>query len=328
MSLTRRHFLFSAAVLPLFNVLAGCNPTRNLTIATHVWPGYESLHLARHEGWLDPNKVDLLNTRSARETLRAIHEERADGGTLTLDEVLRARARGEALVAVLVFDISVGADAIYARRGIRSLADLRGRRVGYEEDSTSSLVLARALELAGLQLSDVERVPLSVDEHLAGWQQGKVDALVSYEPTISQLAKQDAHRLFDTRQMPDVVVDVLAIHQRALTAAGQLSAIRHVVQAHLTALRHITTNPHNAFARMSERLQLPIEQVPSAFRGLVMPDWRNNRRLLAGGEGRAPELLAGVKQLASLMVKLGLLKTYPDLEGLLNGDFLPSEEPR
>lgn len=328
MPLSRRDFLCSAAAFSLLSAFVGCAQPRKLTIASYVWPGYESLYLARHERWLDPNKVELLNTHSARETLRAIEEGRADAGTLTLDEMLRARSHGVPLVAVLVFDISAGADAIYARSGIRSVADLRGRRVAYEEGSTGALVLARALDIAGLEQNDVVRVPLSVHEHLSAWQQENIDALVCYEPIISLLAAFDAHRLFDTRQMPDMVVDVLAIHQKVLDAGNQNAALRHVIHAHFKALRHITTNPHDAFARMAERLGLSIEQVPGAFRGLVMPDWQNNRDLLAGSQGHPPELLVGAQQLGALMVKLGLLNIHPDLDGVLNGRFLPEEAPR
>jgi NitT/TauT family transport system substrate-binding protein len=64
--------------------------------------------------------------------------------------------------------------------------------------------------------------------------------------------------------------------------------------------------------------------VLATFRGLVLPDRDNNRRLLAGP---APALLASARRLSALMVALGLLPREDALAGLLRAAFLPGDEP-
>jgi NitT/TauT family transport system substrate-binding protein len=319
----RRDALRLLPGLALLPALAGCGPPPALRIASHVWPGYELLFLARAEGWLDASRVALLETASATESMRALAEERADGAALTLDEVLRLRAGGVPLSVVLVFDISAGADVLLARPGIERLAALRGRRIGVERGAVGALILGQALREAGLSAGEVMPVALSIDRHEAVWREGDLDALITYEPVAGRLLDAGARRLFDSRSLPDTIVDVLAI-RTAVLDGGSGEAVRHLIAAHLRGLAHLASHPQDAAFRMAPRLQLPPDRVLATFRGLVLPDRDNNRRLLAGP---APALLASARRLSALMVALGLLPREDALAGLLRAAFLPGDEP-
>ena len=144
--------LSAAAMLPLLNA-CGAQQAKQLVIASHVWPGYELMFLARREGWLPAESLNLLETASATGSLAALAEGRADGAALTLDEVLRARADGIRLTIILVFDISAGADVVLARPNIHTLADLSGKRIGVEKTALGALVLYKLLAAAGLPAS-------------------------------------------------------------------------------------------------------------------------------------------------------------------------------
>ena len=118
---TRRDFLAGLGALALLQLVPGCTARPALRIASHPWPGYELLFLARREGWLSEQQVRLVETSSATASLAALERGTVDGACLTLDELLRARDRGLQLTAVLVFNVSAGADHILARPGITSV---------------------------------------------------------------------------------------------------------------------------------------------------------------------------------------------------------------
>ncbi|MDP2833037.1 MAG: hypothetical protein Q8Q28_07045 [Pseudomonadota bacterium] len=109
---SRRRLLRSLPALALTPWFPACKrvSTRPLTIASHVWPGYELMFLARQEGWLASTDLRFLETATATASLAALAADQADAAALTLDEVLRARDQGIALNIVLVFDISAGVD--------------------------------------------------------------------------------------------------------------------------------------------------------------------------------------------------------------------------
>jgi NitT/TauT family transport system substrate-binding protein len=73
------------------------------------------MFLARERGWLNDSQVQLVQTRSASESISALRSGKVQAAALTLDEVLVARASGLALSVVLVFNVSLGADMLVAR---------------------------------------------------------------------------------------------------------------------------------------------------------------------------------------------------------------------
>jgi NitT/TauT family transport system substrate-binding protein len=318
----RRQFMFYSGVMALALVMSGCEWTTDkpISIAAHIWPGYEMMFLARNEGVLDTKLVNLVETASATESLQALSECRVDGAALTLDEVLQARSKGIPLSVVMIFDVSAGADVLMVRPGIKKLADLKGRRIGYESGALGALMLAEALRAGRLTKKDVTLVSLAINEQHAAWMRGQVDALVTYEPVSSQLLAQGAVRLFDSRQIPNMIVDVLAIRSDVLDQRHS-AAIRHLVSAHFSALSRLNHNPHDVAYRMSTHMGLPEAEVLLAFKGLLLPEAISNRLLLTGF---SPPLLDSARKVSASMVGEGLLPHDDPLTALIRADFLSS----
>lgn len=321
MHLTRRRFitmLGGCALLPLF---PGCTPSRPLTVASHSWPGYELMFLARREGWLPAQGLRLLETGSATESITALRNGHAAGAALTLDEVLCARGEGIPLTVVLVFDVSAGADAVLARPGIHTLAGLKGARIGIEEDALGGLMFNRVLEKSGLKPSDLQVVPLTPDRHVAAWHEGSLDALITYEPNVTQLEKSGAVRIFDSRQLPATIVDVLAIRNDAL--ARHAAAVRALVAGHFRALNHFVSNHGDAAYRIGSRMKLDAAEVLDSFRGLDLPDAAVNRTYLGGAP---PLLVPAAQKLLKIMMAGKLIRQNDRLDHFCTPDFLPGRD--
>ena len=317
---TRRRFMALMGGLACMPLVPACAiQDQPITIGLHVWPGYEPTPLARNMGWLDEKQVKLVQTGSATESLKLLEQGKIDGAGLTLDEVLRARENGIPLSVVLVCDTSAGADQLLARPSIKTLADIKGGRVGVEDGALGALMLYQVLQAAGLTIADIQPVSLPVDQQIAAWQQGKIDAAITYEPAASQIMELGANRLFDSSQVPDIIVDVLAIRSTVLDHAHE-TAVRHLVSAHLKGLKYLNTSVDDAAYQLAPRFKLPPEKVMSTFKGLVLPDTANNIRLLAATR---PALQASAKVIADTLLKAGILHRPADLDGLLRPEFLP-----
>jgi NitT/TauT family transport system substrate-binding protein len=319
--LIRRRFVSALGALGFVGGLPACGGSepKQLAVASHIWVGYEPMFLAEREGWIDQKQVRLVETVAAPDSIQALAEGRVQAAALTLDETFKARELGQKLSVVLVFNISAGADMLLTRAPLKSLSELRGKRLAVEQSSVGELLLSEILQKAGLATQDVTLVPLSVERHIEGWKQNVFDAVITYEPVATELLNLGASRLFDTRQLPDTVVDVLAVRTDALVTHG--TAIRHLIACHFKALDHLTRNPQDTAYRMSRHLKVSAEQVLPAFKGLVLPNAVSNHRLLAGEQ---PTLLLTARKLSEVMSRSGLLKQPDSLDGLIRADFLPS----
>ena len=91
-------------------------------------------------------------------------------------------------------NISAGADVIIARPPLAQVSDLRGRRVGVEQTAVGAYMLQGALQQAGLKVGEVTVVPLPIDEHVAAWRSGSVDALVTFDPARHVLLHEGGRR--------------------------------------------------------------------------------------------------------------------------------------
>ncbi|RZS52949.1 ABC transporter substrate-binding protein [Sphaerotilus mobilis] len=321
----RRHWLGrglgAAAGLLALPGLSGCSrPEPLLRVASNNWPGYALMHAAQALGRFDPTRLRLIEMPSSSDVVQSLAAGTVEAGALTLDELLAARADGLDLVAVLVFDESRGGDAVVARPMVRDLTDLAGRRIGVEQSAVGALVLHATLRSAGLRLDQVRPVVMTVAEHVQAWREGLVDALVSFEPVVSQVMALGGKRLFDSRSMPGAIVDVLAVPRPVL--AQHPRGLRQIAAAHFEMLALWQQDPQRLLPLLGEQLGLGPEAVRQAFEGLYLPDLALNRDWLTG---ETPKLTASASALVEVMQIGHMLPRPPALAGLASGLAL---EPR
>lgn len=318
--LSRRKFLTALGALGLPIGLCTCDQgAAPLRIATHVWPGYEFMFLAQREGLISGEDCELIETGSATESLARLAAGEVDGAALTLDEMLGARAGGLPLVAVLIFDISLGADVLLSKPAIESLPALKGMRIGYEPSAVGALMLHKALDAAGLGIGEVQPVQLTFDRHADAWAADTVDALISFEPVVRHLESGGARRLFDSSRIPDTIFDVLAVMPQALERKSD--ALKRLIAAHFQVLRDFRKNPNDIAYRMAERFRLPAKEVIAAYGGLELPNIYRNRKLLRG------PLADTAEALSRFLLQNGIMKDAPtDFSGLTDAGLLPRED--
>jgi NitT/TauT family transport system substrate-binding protein len=70
----RRRLLAALGGVALSPALTSCGWQKDLpvSVAAHVWVGYEPLFMSRDRGWLDGKQVTLQETRSALESIAAL----------------------------------------------------------------------------------------------------------------------------------------------------------------------------------------------------------------------------------------------------------------
>lgn len=315
---------FSKYIL-MVSLLSGvwaCEQKKPLHIALHSWVGYQFVLLAEKEGLLPEKQIRLLKTSILSESARALAEGRVDGAALTLDEVLRLRDQGLNLSVVLVFNVSAGADALLAGPGIERLSEIKGKRLGVEASTLGAVMLAETLKAAGLAQSDVIVTPMD-DNHYEAWKQGNMDGVFTYEPYLSMLENREGlRRIFDSRSIPQVILDVLAVRTDA--AKKHPDALRQLVAGHFKALNQWRTNPIDTAYRLAPGLGVPPDRVRDSFKGLELPDTVYNRKYLTPP---AKEMTRSAGEITDILRREGVLTGSFDVEGLFVPSYLPEAPP-
>ncbi|MDH4284039.1 MAG: ABC transporter substrate-binding protein [Gallionellaceae bacterium] len=322
--MSRRVFLSHLISLPALAAapwLFGCSQPHPFVAGIHPWIGYETLNLAREFRWL-PAGVHFRDGKDTSDTLAALNIGELDAACLTLDETLVARTMGVPLTAVLVFDVSAGSDMVLARPPIKNLADLAGKRLGVEQSTVGELVLEKLLEAAKLPASALTLVNLPVgQQQIDAWQSNEVDVIITYEPVASKLLHLGALRLFDSRQMPDTILDVFAV--RIDRAQSHKAALKALIAAHFRALAHLQANREDAIYRIAAHQKISVDDVRRALSGVMLPSLVANHEYLSSKEGK---LIQAANEISRLMVRQGRLQRNDALDGLISPDWLPPYE--
>ncbi|HYE34928.1 ABC transporter substrate-binding protein [Methylocaldum sp.] len=293
-----------------------------LRVATNVWSGYEMLYAARELGLYDEGRIRLVEMTSATEVSLALQNGLVEAGTLTLDEVLGLKAKGADLHVVLVFDYSAGADVLLARPGIRTIDELKHRRVGVENTAVGAVLLDAALSSVKLDPKDIEIIHLTVDEHESAYRNGSVDALVTFEPTKSRLFELGAKPLFDSTKIPGRILDVLAVRAEALQEHRQ--SLRSLVDSYFQAMAEWRTHPEQTAALIAPRMALSPAAVLKTYQEIHLTGLEENRKLLSSSR---PILDSTARELANFMVSRRLLPSHVSFNQIANDQWLPRLGP-
>ncbi len=300
--------------------LAACGSAeeRVLRVSTDVWPGYETLYVARDLGYYDGTQVRVVELPTATDAMEALRSGRLEVAALTLDEALSLMADGFRLRAIMVFDYSNGGDAVVAKPGITSLAQLRGRRVAAERLAVGGLMLQSALDAANLTLSDIQLVDCGRYSRIECYKAR--DAIVTFEPSKTLLLENGAQLLWDSSHIPHRIVDILVTP--VAVAESRPRGLRDLVAGYFAARKYFEENRDDALRRMAAREHVSAGQFDGSLNGVDILSLAENRSIL-GSEPAPLEVMA--RKLGAYMRSRGMLSKAIDLENFASPQFLPEE---
>ncbi|MCU0543106.1 MAG: ABC transporter substrate-binding protein [Oscillatoriaceae cyanobacterium Prado104] len=295
-------------------VLASCTTAEPpLRIGANIWPGYETLYLARSLGYYDRTPIRLVDYPSGTEEVRAYRNGEIEGAGISIDQALVLAATNADVKIVVVMDFSNGGDVIVGKPGMQNLQALKGKPVGVESTALGAFIITRALEQQGMSPKDIKIVSLGVSEHERAFKQGTVDAVVTFGSVRTKLLAAGAKQLFDSSQIPGEIVDVLILRDDVINKHPK--TVQALVDGRFRALDYLTKNPQDAAKRIAPRTGVTPEQFLESLKGLRSPNLPENKKLLGKTD---PSLLKGVTRLSQLMLDNKLLQKAVDPAPLLD----------
>jgi sulfonate transport system substrate-binding protein len=101
-------------------------------------------------------------------------------------------------IATMHSDVNNQVVLVPGKSSIQSLADLKGKKVGYVRATTSQYFLIQMLASVGLGWADIEPISLTVPDGAAAFSQGAVDAWAIYGFPIQRALANDGARVLKT----------------------------------------------------------------------------------------------------------------------------------
>jgi len=192
-----------------------------LKIGYSDWPGFVAWQVGIEKGWFKEAGVDVqFEWFDYSASLDAYSAGKIDAVGLTNGDALVIGATGGKSVIYLINDYSDGNDMVIAKAGIKSVKELKGKKVGVELGFVDHLLLLNALEKVGMQESDVTLVNSPTNELPQVLASGDVDAVAVWQPNSNTALKllPGSKSIYNSSDAPGLIYDALGVNPSSLAA--------------------------------------------------------------------------------------------------------------
>ncbi len=310
--------LLASSAAPAIAAPAAADAPVKVRIGTQPWIGYGPWWIAKEKNLFEKYglEAELIDFLEDKEVNAAFASGNMEAANLATHTAIKLFSVGVDLKLVLLEDVSTSADAILAGEDIKSIADLKGKQVAYEEGTTSDLLLNYALMQNDMTLEDINAVPMPASDAGTALMTSKVPAAVTYEPYISEALKENAKlkALYKAEELPGLISDVLVISGKF--AKEQPEAAKALLKVWGEALDLYNKDNKAGQAIIAEAVGSAPEDLVTAFDGVEFYDLAANQEDLTG------DFADTIKDVAEVSLAIGLFEEIPDLTKLVDASFL------
>ncbi|KAA3513768.1 ABC transporter substrate-binding protein [Agrobacterium vitis] len=289
-----------------------------------TWIGQVPILVAIKKGFFKEQgiDVDVQVIVNSSDRIRALTAGDAAFSNLGRVAVISEMARGnESFSFFANVDDSPGQEGCWARPGITSVADLKGKAVA--ANSSAEITLAGLLADAGLKLGDLDYRNLPATEMAAALSHGDIEAACVWQPLLTRLKEAvpqgkllgtdretEMFRRFGTMAAGDIVIVSREVvekypNQARAIAAGVLKGADLTIE-----------NPQEAAAMVAEYFKQSPEEMLKAiqsFQYFGSKDWENHLK----------KHTEQMQYLADMLHEAGKIPERPDTAKWLDTSFVP-----
>ncbi|MFO0573247.1 MAG: phosphate ABC transporter substrate-binding/OmpA family protein [Polyangia bacterium] len=236
--------------------------------------------------------------------------------------------QGKGGKAILQQDWSRGGDGIVSLTSVKSVEDLRGKKIATTRYTPSHWLLLYLLSQSGLSSADKAEIeknlvftaeaPLAA----AAFKSKNVDAAVTWEPDLSGAVKarqEDAHILVSTTAATNVIADVLVAQNDLVQKAPE--TIVAFIHGWFDGIESIGRDPASAYALVGKALKLSEDDVSGMLAGLKLTPFADNA-LFFGLDGQRSQFESLFNAAFIVWRKQGVISKAVDAKDCVDARFV------
>lgn len=274
--------------------------------------------IAQEKGFFKAQGVDveLIHKRYIQLEQANFSAGKYDGMTSSLGNLIILSAINLDIQGVIVIDESTGADVVVAQPQIKTVADLKGKKLGANLGGFSELFITEMLKTNNLNSNDVNLVRLEALKIPQNLKKNFIQAGHTWEPYLSEAMKIGGNILFTSKQTPGLILDLIIF--RGDVIRDRPGDIRAFVQGWLQASEYWKENVQEGNTIISKALKIPSNTI--SLEGISLTSLDENQNLFQFSNPNSIHKIA--KVYADFLIRAGNLTRIPELKSLFNSSFL------
>ena len=227
--------------------------------------------LAKADNAFDKNfstEVKWSQYGSGGDVLTALAADQVDIALLGSPPTVGGLIRGLPIQIIALEGILATSEQLIVREGIKTTADLKGKRIAYPPGSSSQYGLFAALKLNKLPAADVTLIGLSPPNMVAAWKRGDIDGGFVWSPFSHEMSKDGGHAMLslkDVQQGGYFVWNDFVV--RKAFAAQYPGIVVKFLQTYQTTLDAYTSDPKGTVKKIAAYLGQSEQLVEETLAG-------------------------------------------------------------
>lgn len=245
--------------------------------AVATWVNHGPFFLAREKGFFKKYglDVDIQKIDDIAAQKMALQAGQLDGTISSVDFFATAAAEGVKAKTIMKLGAGNGADAVVAREGINSIADLKGKSVAVEKGGPDHFLLLFVLAENGMTSKDIKPVYMTTGDAGAAYVAKAVDACVVWEPWVSNAVKQRKSNILATsRDRSGVLVDTFVVRDEVMQS--RRADVIAFMKGWFDAIEYWKVNPTEANNIMAKGVGIAENDFIGMLGGVKLADYKDN----------------------------------------------------
>lgn len=299
----------------------------DVSIGYSDWPGWVAWQVAIEKGWFKEAGVTAqFEWFDYSASMDAFAAGKIDAVLMTNGDALVTGASGGKSLMIMLTDYSNGNDMIVAKSGIKSVQELKGKKVAVEEGLVEHLLLLNSLKKAGMKESDVTLVNAKTNEMPQVLASSDVDAVGAWQPVAGQAMKgvPGSHPVVTSADEPGLIYDVLAVNPvSAKKNSADWKKVLKVWDRVVAYINDPKTQP-DAVKIMAAKSGVTPEEYLPLLKGTKLLNLSEGKKIFVKGAGF--KSLYGSSRVAdNFNVANAVYKTPQDVDSYIDASFIDAK---
>jgi len=239
---------------------------------------------------------------------------KVDASFADLDQVVRRNSQKADLAKVIFIADRSGGDVVVTVPEIKTIADLKGKRIGTIVGATyGELMIRRMLEAHGVSIKEVELVNMD-GSNVPDAMPKLIDAGATWEPHLSKAKAKGFTPLYSSAEDPTLPLSAVLIVRTEIIKAHP-EAVRGLVAAWFEAVAIWTADPAKYSPMVAKIVGAPAEEIANDMANFITLE-QNITRFQDGS------IVKEAQNASDFLISTGQLNRVPKIEELFDGSFL------
>lgn len=252
---------------------------QTIKIGMVTFPGYAPLYLAKEKGFFKDLNVELVRIEAIGDLRASMQSGKIDMYLATPD-IFQATEKQEPVgIGFLAIDESHGADGVAVSENIKTVADLKGKKVGAEPGFPPYFVLQYMLHKENMTLKDLSFKDISSQDAGNAFVAKQLDAVGTYEPYLSKSVslRPNSRVLVSSADLSGLIVDLIYANEKLANENPEI--LKKVADGWFEAVAYYEANKTESMQIMSKAFGVTPEEMVDIKSGVSWLNQTDNKKL-------------------------------------------------